>query len=292
MIGRNVGIGVGAVVGLLALTIVLGSWYTIDQGERGVVLRNGAFRAVAEPGLHFKLPFIDSVAYISIQSHKQAYEGIDGAGLATYSKDQQPADIRLSVNFRADPASVGHLYERFGSLENAVARLVDPQVYEEVKNVFGQYNAVTAVQERARLNRDIETAVRAGVGGEPGILIESVQIENIDFSEAYEQSIEARMLAEVEVQKLRQNAEREKVQAEIVVIQSKAEAERVTLNAKALGDQARLIGEGQADAIRARGTALKDNPLLIELTTAEKWDGTLPTTMVPGGAVPFVSVAR
>jgi regulator of protease activity HflC (stomatin/prohibitin superfamily) len=124
MIGRHVGIGVGAVAGILLLTIVLGSWYTIDQGERGVVLRNGAFNAIAEPGLHFKIPLIDSVAYISVQSHKQPYEGPDGTGLATYSKDQQPANIRLSVNFRADPASVGHLYERFGSLDNAVARLV------------------------------------------------------------------------------------------------------------------------------------------------------------------------
>jgi regulator of protease activity HflC (stomatin/prohibitin superfamily) len=87
------------------------------------------------------------------------------------------------------------------------------------------------------------------------------------------------MLAEVEVQKVQQNAEREKVQAEILVIQAKAEA-----------DAKKLQGEAEAYAINARGKALRDNPALIELVQAEKWDGKLPTTMVPGQAVPFINV--
>jgi regulator of protease activity HflC (stomatin/prohibitin superfamily) len=111
------------------------------------------------------------------------------------------------------------------------------------------------------------------------MMVESIQIENIDFSDAYEQSIEQRMLAEVEVQKVQQNAQREKVQAEILVIQSKAEA-----------DAKKLQGEAEAYAINARGKALRDNPGLVELVQAEKWDGKLPTTMVPGQTVPFINV--
>jgi regulator of protease activity HflC (stomatin/prohibitin superfamily) len=111
------------------------------------------------------------------------------------------------------------------------------------------------------------------------LIVESVQVENIDFSDAYEKSIEQRMLAEVEVQKVQQNAEREKVQAEIAVIQAKAQADAV-----------KLQGDAEAHAINARGRALRDNPALIELVQAEKWDGKLPTTMVPGQTVPFINV--
>jgi regulator of protease activity HflC (stomatin/prohibitin superfamily) len=111
------------------------------------------------------------------------------------------------------------------------------------------------------------------------MIVESVQVENIDFSDAYEKSIEQRMLAEVEVQKVQQNAEREKVQAEIAVIQAKAQADAV-----------KLQGDAEAHAINARGKALRDNPALIELVQAEKWDGKLPTTMVPGQTVPFINV--
>lgn len=98
------------------------------------------------------------------------------------------------------------------------------------------------------------------------------------------------MLAEVEVQKLKQNAEREKVQAEIVVIQAKAEAEKVRQAATAEADAIRLKGEAESLSISARGKALSANPSVIDLVRAERWNGTVPTTMIPGGAVPFVQL--
>jgi regulator of protease activity HflC (stomatin/prohibitin superfamily) len=117
-----------------------------------------------------------------------------------------------------------------------------------------------------------------------------VQIENLDFSNEYEKSIEQRMLAEVEVQRLRQNAEREKVQAEIVVTKATAEANAVRQRAQAESEAIRLRGEAEAAAIRARGAALGDNPNLVNLVQAEKWDGRLPVTMLPGGAVPMLNL--
>ena len=45
-----------AVAGLVALAIIFGSWYTIDQTERGVLLRTGAVIGTAQPGLGFKVP--------------------------------------------------------------------------------------------------------------------------------------------------------------------------------------------------------------------------------------------
>ncbi len=133
------------------------------------------------------------------------------------------------------------------------------------------------------------------------VIVDSVQIENIDFSDAYEASIEQRMLAEVEVQKLRQNAEREKVQAEITVTQAnahadarradaQAQADAVRLQAQADAEAIRLRGDAEALAIKARGDALKDNAGLVSLTQAEKWDGKLPTTMLPDGAVPMLDL--
>jgi regulator of protease activity HflC (stomatin/prohibitin superfamily) len=173
---------------------------------------------------------------------------------------------------------VEQIYSEFGGREGIVNRLLDRQVPEEVKNVFGQFNAVTAIQERARLSTEVQNAIQKAVTT-PLLIVESVQIENIDFSDAYEQSIEQRMLAEVEVQKVQQNAQREKVQAEIKVIQAKAEADAV-----------KLQGDAEAHAINARGRALRDNPSLVELVQAEKWNGVLPTTMVPGQTVPFINV--
>jgi regulator of protease activity HflC (stomatin/prohibitin superfamily) len=265
---------VGAVfVGLIVLFVLGGSFYTVDQGERGVILRNGAVVGTAEPGLGFKLPIVDSVREINVQTQARVYEKV-----MVYSRDQQNAGLQVSVNYRLASDKVEQIYSEFGGQDGIVSRLLDRQVPEEVKNVFGRFNAVTAIQERARLSTEVQTAIQKAVTT-PLLIVESVQIENIDFSDAYEQSIEQRMLAEVEVQKVQQNAQREKVQAEIAVIQAKAEADAV-----------KLKGDAEAHAINARGKALRDNPSLVELVQAEKWNGVLPTTMVPGQTVPFINV--
>ena len=267
------GIGGAVVVGLIALTVIGGSFYTVDQGERGVILRNGAVVGTAEPGLGFKAPIVDSIREINVQTQARVYEKV-----MVYSRDQQNANLQVSVNYRLASDKVEQIYSEFGGQDGIVTRLLDRQVPEEVKNVFGRFNAVTAIQERARLGMEIQDAIQKA-SNNTMLIVESVQVENIDFSDAYEKSIEQRMLAEVEVQKVQQNAEREKVQAEIAVIQAKAQADAV-----------KLQGDAEAHAINARGKALRDNPALIELVQAEKWDGKLPTTMVPGQTVPFINV--
>ena len=274
-------------LGLLGVLVASGSWYTVDQGERVVVLRTGAVHSVAGPGLHFKIPLIDTIERFSVQDHAQIYEEMH-----TYSRDQQPAVLTLSVSYNIQPDNVDEVYTQYGSRDGIISRLLDRVVLEESKNVFGRFNAVTAVQERTRLNAEITEAVANRVQRLGPLLVKGVRVENIDYSDAYEKSIEARMLAEVEVQKIRQNAEREKVQAEIVVINAKAQAEAVRAQAQAEADAIRLRGEAEATAIRAKGEALRDNPGLVSLVQAERWNGTLPTTMVPGTTVPFLNMTQ
>ena len=279
------GIGGAVVAGLFALTILGGSWYTVDQGERGVILRNGALTGVAEPGLGFKMPIFDRVVDIDLRSRAKLYENV-----LVYSRDQQTASLVVSVNYRVPVDSVVAVYEDYGSVESLASRLLDRQVMDETKNVFGRFNAVTAIQERSRLVAEVQSAVQNAVQGP--ILIESVQIENIDFDDSYEQAIAARMEAEVEVQRIQQNAEREKVQAEIKVIQAEADAAARVANAQAEAEGIRLRGQAEAESINLRGQALRDNPSLIELIQAERWNGSLPTTMIPGSTVPFINVER
>jgi regulator of protease activity HflC (stomatin/prohibitin superfamily) len=290
------GILAAIVGGIAVLAVVLGSWYTVDQTERGVLLRNGAVIGTAQPGLGFKVPVIDSVERISVKTSTYTWDKMN-----SYSYDQQPADLKISVTLRAAPEKVADLYAKFGRLDAAVNQVVSPVVNQQVKVVFGRYTAVKAIQDRGALNSAIKDAIADTLKYDSMIIVESVQLENIEFSANYLHSIEQRMLAEVEVQKLQQNAEREKVQAQITVTQANAKANAVRAEAQANADATRLNGEAQASnikltgeaqaaAIEARAKALGTNPNLVTLVQAERWNGVLPTTMVPGSAVPFVSV--
>ena len=274
-------------VALFGATILLGSWYTIDQTERGVILRNGAVVGTAQPGLGFKIPMFDSVEKISVRTVTWTWDKMN-----SYSFDQQPADLKISVTLRAAPEKVADLYSRFGGLETAVKQVVGPVVNQQVKIVFGRYTAVRAIQERGVLNGAIRDSIVAALKDDSMVVIESVQLENIEFSHAYLQSIEQRMLAEVEVQKLQQNAEREKVQAQIVVTKATAEANAIRQRAQAESEAITLRGNAEATAISARGKALGDNPHLVTLVQAEKWNGVLPVTMVPGGTVPMITIGK
>jgi len=280
----------GAVVGLclFALTVVFGIWYTIDQTQRGVLLRNGAFVEVVQPGLHFKWPWIESVAKIDMQTHSYKWEKME-----SYSADQQPAFLKVSVILHIAPDKVADMYARFGGdYSAAISRLVSPHVPERVKVVFGQYTAAKAISARGQLNADAGKALIDAVSHDPIFVIDSVQVEDIAFSGEYIKSVEQRMQAEVEVLKLRQNLEREKVQADIVVIQAKAKADAVRAEALARAEAIKLRGDAEAQAIQARGDALRKNPSLVELVQAERWDGKLPVTMLPGGAVPMLSIGK
>jgi regulator of protease activity HflC (stomatin/prohibitin superfamily) len=257
-------------IGFILLMTLMGTWYTVDQGERAVVLRLGAIVGEAGPGLHFKIPWINTVHKITVQNQNRRYTPLEA-----YSRDQQPANLTVSVTFMASNPSA--IYSQYGDLDGAILRLVDPRVMSGVKTIFGQYDAVRAIQERAALNSDISSAVTTAVTGP--IQIISVQVENIDFSEAYEQSVEQRMLAQVEIQRREQNLRTTEVEAQIARTRAEGEANAI-----------RLRGEAEAAAIRARADALRANADLVQLQAVEKWDGKLPTTMIPGSALPFVNV--
>ena len=159
------------------------------------------------PGLNFKLPWIDGVVKISLEQQIVRYDKLN-----SYSRDQQPADIWVSVNFRVIEFQVDELYVDYGGISGFVDRRITPKVQEELKTVFGTYNAATAIQQRAKLNADVRTAINKALaeeGRQSPILIVDVQISNIDFSDAYEKSIEQRMLAEVEVQRFAERRTRE-----------------------------------------------------------------------------------
>lgn len=104
---------VSGVAALVALTILGGSWYTVDQGERGVLLRNGAIQGVAEPGLGFKMPLVDRVVDIDVRSQAKIYEGV-----LTYSRDQQTASLVVSVNYRVPIDQVESVYANYGSVDS------------------------------------------------------------------------------------------------------------------------------------------------------------------------------
>ena len=285
MIPRNAKLAAGAgVLFVLILMLAFSSWFQVDQGERGVVLRNGKLVRVSEPGLDFKTPFIDSVSTVSVRDHTFIFENLEA-----YSYDQQPATLRVSVTYRVPAEHVAELYAEYGTISNLQMRVLERKTPDAVKNVFGRYTAVRAIQERQKLGVDVNAAVLSAMDGAP-VQIVGVQVEEVGFSKAYEHSIEQRMLAQVQIETTRQQKETAMITAEIQVVKAKAEADARRQQFTAEADGIRMRGEAEAASIRAKAEALAANTNLVSLNAVEKWDGVLPSTQVPGAALPFIGI--
>jgi regulator of protease activity HflC (stomatin/prohibitin superfamily) len=277
-------VGVGLLIVVFA---VFGSFYTINEGERGVILRLGSVQGVAHPGLNFKMPFTDSVEVMTVRDQKR-----DFPPMSSYSKDVQEAQIEVSVIYRVSETSVDKVYARLGT--DYFGRAIEPVVPQRLKEVFGQYQAQSVVADRTRLGVEVENAIRDTVAANSGGLVEirSVQIKNIDFSDAYENAIESAAQAEAEVRKARNELDRQRVEADKVKVQAEARAEATRAQANAEADAIRARGLAEAEAVKAKGEALKATPELVTLIAAEKWNGVLPTTQVPGTSVPFIQLPQ
>jgi len=282
MLNRNQKKIIIPALSFIILVLILCSCYTINEGERGVLLRYGKFVKITEPGLGFKIPFIEKIQKISIQKHTMVFEKIQ-----SYSRDQQPATISVSVNFHVPSSEIRRLYTSYLTLEGMKERLIARKIPAQVEVVFGQYTAISTVQNRQKMVQDVQEALRTIITGP--VVIDSFQIENISFSAEYENSIEDRMKAEVAIATHKQNLETAKIEAQIAVTQAQAQADSQLVAAKAEANAIKLKGAAEAEVIRLRGASLRKNPELIRLTTAEQWDGKLPETMIPGGSVPFIS---
>jgi regulator of protease activity HflC (stomatin/prohibitin superfamily) len=269
---------------VVVLVIIAWPFMTIDQGEVGVKLRWGQAVGVLHPGINIVIPGMERVVVLPTRTQKYT----PSKALNSYSKDTQVADVKVSVNYHVDPNKAIEVYSRYGA--DFVENIISPILNERFKEVFGRYDSREIVNKRRDLGEEIEVAVRQSVPS--SLVIESVQIENIDFSDTYEAAIEAAAQAEAMVRKAKQELEQKKIDAERVVVQANADAQARIAAARAEADAIRLRGEAEAAAIKARADALRENPNLVALTATEKWDGKLPTTFVPGSAVPFVTVPR
>jgi prohibitin 2 len=86
------------------------------------------------------------------------------------------------------------------------------------------------------------------------IVVEDIVIQNITLTKQLESAIEAKMVQEQEAQKAQYFKQRAQIDADTAVIQAK----------------------GEAESIRLRGEALKDDPAVVDLKIVEKWDGIAP----------------
>lgn len=267
----------------LAVFLLFTAVFTVGETEEALVFHNGKYAYTETSGLHFKLPLLTSVKYVDLTVFGNQYN------LQAYSHDQQPTKLKVSVLYRVPKGMGFEVYKRYQTIENMHAATLERYTPNILENQFGKYTAVSAVQNRANLTKEFSDSLKEAMKNVP-LVIESVNIENIDFSSAYEKSVEERMQAEVAVATQQQQAQKEKISAEIVETRATAQANAQYAVAQAEAKAIETKGRAEAQSMEAKAKVLRENPGLVEYQKVVQWNGILPTTMVPGSSVPFVNI--
>ena len=239
--------------GLLLLPAIFfpASLAQVGAGQRGVVLSFGAVTSkTLGEGLRFKKPFIESVVRMSVQV--QAHKLTATAA----SKDLQDVSTEVTINFRLRPERVNLIYQTLR--EDYLLRVVDPGILEAVKAVTALYDAEQLITQRAKVRDEIDTRLDLRLE-EHGIFVEQVNITDFDFSETFNDAIEAKV-----------TASQQALQALNILQRIKTEADQVRARAAGERDAAIAQAEGQAEAIRIRAEAQsKANDLISRSLTSQ-----------------------
>lgn len=256
----GIAIGVMAVVVLIAF-IILNPFVIVGAGERSVVLNWGAFQgSILEPGLHYRIPVMQSVKKINVQAQTLGVEKSEA-----YSKDLQMVDIQSAITWNVLPGQSGIYYQQYAG---DVSGLLKPRLEAAIKQVVAQYSAEEILQKRGQIQGEIFDLYKSNV---PDLVeVTNYSLVNETFTPEYEAAIEAKQIAQQDAEKADNDLTRVKIEAEQTIAKAQADAE----------------------SIRIQGEALKENNGLVGLKAVEKWDGKLPSYMMGGSSVPFISLPK
>lgn len=249
---------------ILIIVSLIAGIRIVDATEIGVVKTFGEISGTIDEGLHVVNPFTDKVTMYDLRVH------VKEASFASYTKDAQPLTAAIEYQYELDPAYAMEIAQKYGSYEILETKLCNI-VEERAKIVFARYSAMNLLENRSRLSAEVDTEV-TNVEEMFHVTFTSVIIRDIDFSDAFEASVEAKMEAEQNALK----AEQEKKQA---IIKAEEAREVAAIQAEAAVAKA----QGEADSLMITKEALEKMPdTWIEQMYLEKWDGKLPQIMTEG----------
>jgi regulator of protease activity HflC (stomatin/prohibitin superfamily) len=274
----KVNIGAAKAVGVVIIALVVigvisaAGVKIVDAGHRGVLLHWNAVDTSVPPleeGLHFVVPFQDTVVNMEIRTLKFV------KSTSSASKDLQTVSTEVTVNYHPSPNSINTLYKEVGpDYEN---RIIQPAIEEIIKQVTANYNAEELITKRPLVKSDIEEEISKRLTPY-NIITEVISITDFQFSSLFAQAIESKVEAEQKALKALNDLRRIQIEAQ----QREAEAQGI-------GKANIAEAQGEAEAIRIINEALAQNPNYLEWLKIQKWDGMLPLVVGQGGT-PFIQI--
>ena len=237
------------IVIILALVIILSATlYEIPAGNIGVVLRFGAVDRVVYPGIKAKIPFVETVQTMNIRTQK------DEVQATAMSENLQLVTSVIAVNYHLDGSKAKEVYQNLGA--NYADIIVAPAIQHTFKAVTAKFAAEELITKRDQVRLAAEEDLTKQLA-RYNIIVENFNIVNFDFSDEYQNAIEAKQVAQQQVETAKQKLAQAEIEAQTEVARA----------------------QGQADAQKALNQTGALTPEYLQYLFLTKWSGVLPQVM-------------
>lgn len=283
--------GIVGVVAVAAIVVLLfSSVFVVSPSEEAGTRWMGGTPMTNAPlttGVHFKVPFFESVDRLQTSRSVYTLNGLD-----VYTNDNQKVTIDVSLIYQIPSSAVMNLLYHIGRAGAVdIEATILPVVRDRALAAFAQYNTLTISDQRAQITAQMRKDISEALQRLFNVDVVDVQLVGIHYSPVFDQSIEEAV-----------RAKNLAVQAENTVAQKKYEGEQktVTANAEATAAVERANGEAQATVLQAQaqakaietvGEALKGNPEYAHFYGLQHWNGILPQ-VVGGSSIPMVDLSK
>lgn len=250
------------VVLIVIMTAIFGSFYTIKAGQRGVLLTFGEADMNAKgEGLNFKIPLVQSVVKMDVQTQK--YE----AELSAASSDLQDVKTKIAINYHIVAEEAPTIYRDIGL--GYADKVIYPAEQEVNKAITSKFTAEELITKRETVREDMKTLLAERLRSR-GIIVEDISIVDFKFSDSFTQAIESKVTNEQNALAAKNKLEQIKYEAAQRVAQAEGEAKAIEVQISAINKQG---GESY-----------------VQLQFIKQWDGKL-SLYSGNGIIPFLNIA-
>lgn len=289
-------------LGVLVLILVLGFFtatYTVETGTVGILSTFGKYqKEPVTPGLHIKIPLIQTVHILDIKLQSANYIGrkdipdkrgvINKPYISVLDNKNLPIGIDLTVMYIPIASEGSRILGEYGV--NYFDKVINPNIRDVVRDVIGKYPAEQIASDRAVISGELKARIDKKFQSLPFTLNE-VSLRNIQLPQIVLKKVEEVQIAKQEEQKLAMVENQAKKKQKIQTIQANTRLIEITTKAKAEAERKKIEADAKAYQLKVEAQAVAEantviarsiTKELISYKSVEKWSGQYPKLLMQG----------
>jgi regulator of protease activity HflC (stomatin/prohibitin superfamily) len=296
--------GLVVAASIFAVAALMGSFTQVEAGSVAVVKQFGRVVGVFQPGLNWKLPFIQEtiryrtqeILYETSEDPTKSNADYRDVEVDTATSDGQQILARYTVRFRIDGSKAADIVNNLGTEEEVVEKVVKANSRVHARNILKQFPASDLYSGNVERAQSEISQRLADDFSKEGLELIFFGLRSIQFTEAYRNAVEQKQIEKENIATKENLAKQAEFEKNRTVTQAQAEAERQKLErigvAQGEAESIRLKAQADAEAIRVKADAQADankkiseslDQNVISWQALQNWSGNYPLVLGSSG---------